>query len=122
MKNLAIILISCGITWFIAKDTNEQKIVEEIQKEVHHEDSVLAKMDSTHSKLSQAMYKGDEKVVSTIEKAANTITTLKEEVVTLENKVKVLTNENKTLKAIVSSFSSDSGSAKFNLLPISKGN
>jgi uncharacterized protein YdcH (DUF465 family) len=121
MKYFLIIIASSLITWFISNKIDKQKVVEVIGKEIHKEDSVLAKINSTHAKLNEAIYAGDKKVTSTIQKAAETIITLKQEVNTLENKVKVLTNENSNFKKIINAFSNDS-SSKFELLPISKSN
>lgn len=113
------------MTWFATKSSdsnNKKEVVLQAEQQLNHEDSVLSKVANTHSKLGEAIEAGDRKVVSTIEQAANTITTLKEEVGTLKEEVKQLTNENKTLKAIVSNFTSSDTSSKFNLLPIIKGN
>ena len=120
MKNLAILVISCLVTWFAAKsdsDSDKKEAVAQIKQQPNHEDSVLNKIANTYSKLGEAVKAGDKKVVSTIEKAANTITSLKAEVGTLKEEVKQLTNENKTLKGIINNLKPNS-SEPVKFLPI----
>lgn len=128
MKNVAIVLVSCIITWFVAKNTNKTEI-RVVAVETHQEDTVLNSISLTHKKLNSAIESGDKKTLSIIDRASNTITSLREEVSelkvevsTLQGKVKSLINENEGLKNIIDMY--DDGGKPFNLRSVSndKGN
>lgn len=119
MKNIAIILISSGLTWFIAKSSDDKENIKVVEQTIQHEDSLLKKLDQTHAQLNQSIQSGDKKVVSIIDGAANKITTLTNKVVELTAENKTLKNEVKRLTSIVDGFTSDNAT-KFNLEPINQ--